>query len=185
MLIETARTTLRPWRDEDAEVFAAMHADADVMQDYGGPISRAQSIEKLGRYQTAFEKFGICRWAIEDREGDFIGYAGVMPIPTEYPIAPGFDIGWRLVRRAWGKGFASEATAAALTDAFARAGLAEVVSFTSQDNERSRAVMSRLNLRRDQSRDFTMKFDEMMWSGLVWVADQHWRAPVRRSVGSS
>ena len=173
MPIKTARTRLRPWRKEDAPAFAAMHADPEVMKDVNGPLTRSQSDHKMGRYSAALEEHGFCRWAVDDLDGNFIGYAGVMPIPVDFPLAPGFEIGWRFVRSAWGKGLASEAAAAALKDVFARANLAEVLSYTSPDNIRSQAVMQRLNLRRDQNRDFAVEVNGLQWSGLVWVADRN------------
>lgn len=170
-MIKTARTVLRPWRDDDAPAFAALHADAEVMQDLGGPLDRARSDRKLARYRAAFERHGFCRWAVDDLDGRFIGYAGVMPIPADYPVA-GFEIGWRLLRGAWGRGLASEAAAAALRDVFARTGLTEILSYTAPDNIRSQAVMRRLVLRRDVKRDFTVETDGQRWSLLVWVADR-------------
>ena len=154
-----------------------MHADPEVMKDLNGPLSRSQSEEKMARYVAAFEEHAFCRWVVDDLDGNFIGYAGVMPIPAHFPVAPGFDIGWRLARSAWGKGLASEAAAAALADVFARTKLTEVLSYTSADNMRSQAVMRRLNLQRDRKRDFTVEFDGLPWSGLVWVADHGWTPP--------
>jgi RimJ/RimL family protein N-acetyltransferase len=177
MPIETARMVLRPLRKADEPIFAAMHADPEVMKDANGPLSRSQSDHKLARYSGAFEEYGFCRWAVDDLDGNFIGYAGIMPIPAHFPLAPGFDIGWRFVRSAWGRGLASEAAAAALTDVFARTKLTEVLSYTTADNVRSQAVMRSLNLQRDQARDFTLASDGLRWSGLVWVADRSWRPP--------
>lgn len=170
MLITTSRTILRPWRKADRLAFAAMHADAEVMKDQNGPLDRSQCDAKIARYRAAFEEHGFCRWAVDDPNGNFIGYAGVMPIPAHFPLAPGFEIGWRFVRTAWGKGLASEAAAAALKDVFARTKLTEVLSYTSSDNIRSQAVMRRLNLERDPNRDFTVESGGRPWSGLVWVA---------------
>jgi len=74
------------------------------------------------------------------------------------------------VRHAWGHGYATEAARAALNDAFARVGLAEVVSYTAADNPRSQAVMVRLQMLRDPSRDFTFYYDGVRaWRGLVWT----------------
>ncbi len=75
------------------------------------------------------------------------------------------------MRNAWGRGYATEATQAALNDAFIRSGLDEVVAYTAPDNLRSQAVMTRLQLQRDPSRDFTANYEGIgAWHGLVWVA---------------
>jgi hypothetical protein len=41
-----------------------MHADPEVMHDYGGPISRVESDAKLDRYASAYCRHGFCRWAV-------------------------------------------------------------------------------------------------------------------------
>lgn len=171
MIIDTLRTRLRPWREADREAFAAMTADPDVMLDLGGPMSRATSDAKLDRYVATFHRHGVCRLAVESRDGDFLGYAGVMPLSEDHPLGPHFDIGWRLIRSAWGLGYATEAARAALADAFTRLGLKEVLSYTAADNLRSQRVMERLGLQRDPTRDFTMDRDGGgVWRGWVWVA---------------
>ena len=174
MIIDTPRLRLRCWRDTDRDAFAAMNAHPDVMRDLGGPLDRAASDAKLDRYAAAFDRHGLCRWPIESRDGDFLGYAGVMPSADDHPLGPHFEIGWRLVRSAWGHGYATEAAKAALQDAFSRVKLREVVAHTAPDNLRSQAVMERLGLTRDRSRDFTAVYDNVgTWHGLVWAA----RAP--------
>ena len=171
MVIDTVRTRLRPWRDDDGERFAALHAQPEVMRDLGGPISRMASDKKLANYVAAYRQYGFSRWAIETKDGDFVGYAGVMPSHGGHPLGPHFQIGWRLMRYAWGKGYATEAAAAALHDAFARAGLDEILAYTAHDNARSQAVMDRLHMTRDPSRDFTMSSDNTgLWHGMVWIA---------------
>jgi RimJ/RimL family protein N-acetyltransferase len=148
-----------------------MNAHPEVMHDLGGPISRAMSDAKLDRYAAVFGRYGFCRWAVESQDGAFLGYTGVMPSQEDHPLGPHFEIGWRLVRTAWGLGFATEAARASLRDAFARVGLREVVTYTAPDNLRSQAVMDRLRLQRDPSRDFTAEYDGIgAWHGLVWVA---------------
>jgi len=154
----------------DQDAFAAMHADPEVMHDYGGLISRRESDAKLERYAATYRRHGFSRWAIEGQEGEFLGYAGIMPARPGHPLGSHFDIGWRLVRRVWGQGYATEAARAALDDAFARVGLSEVIAYTAVDNLRSQAVMDRLHMRRDPSRDFTADYGAIKeWRGLVWV----------------
>jgi RimJ/RimL family protein N-acetyltransferase len=59
----------------------------------------------------------------------------------------------------------------ALTDAFTRIGLTEIIADTAPDNPRSQAVMARLQMQRDPARDFIADYDGIQgWRGLVWVA---------------
>ena len=153
------------------------------MRDLGGPITREESDRKLDRYADSFENHGFGRWAIELAVGgtgrEFLGYAGVMPTGgAEHPLGLHHEIGWRLRREVWGRGYASEAAATALRDVFSRVGLSEVVSYTAPENTRSQAVMNRLDLRRDPSLDFRAQYDDVgLWHGLVWVARNPRSAP--------
>lgn len=169
--LRTARLTLRPWRETDRPAFAALNADPDVARDLGGPLARGDSDAKLARYLRTWETHGHGRWAVEDPDGRFVGYAGVQPSAAAHPLGPHAEVGWRLARHAWGRGYAAEAARAALDDFFARSASAEVLAYTAADNVRSQAVMARLGLRRDPARDFDIFHGGRPWHGLVWVAE--------------
>lgn len=170
-MIETPRLRLRPWRDDDLTSFVALHADPDVMRDLGGPFDAVASKSKLNRYRAAYDACGVCRWAVESLDGVVLGYTGVMPSGAGHPLGAHFDIGWRFFPHAWGAGFATEAAAAALDDAFARQRLSEVLAYTAPDNLRSQAVIRRLGLHRETARDFNMpEGSGGAWHGLVWSA---------------
>jgi len=170
MIRETPRIRLRCWQEADREAFIDLHADPEVMHDFGGPFSRSESAAKFDRYVAAFGRDGFTRWAIETRAGEFLGYAGVLSSEQSHPLGPHADIGWRLVRSAWGQGYATEAARAALDDAFVRCALPEILAYTAPDNVKSQLVMARLGLQRDPNRDFREPFGAGMWHGLVWVA---------------
>jgi RimJ/RimL family protein N-acetyltransferase len=170
LTLRTPRLTLRSWRTEDGDAFAALNADPEVSRDLGGPMSRAQSDAKLERYRTTFARHGFSRLAVEDAGGRFVGYAGVMPSRQNHPLGPHAEIGWRLVRAAWGLGYATEAARAVLADAFGRLGVREVLAYTAADNKRSQAVMARIGLQRDERLDFSESQGKEPWHGLVWVA---------------
>jgi RimJ/RimL family protein N-acetyltransferase len=146
---------MRRWRDGDAEPLAEINADPRVMEHHLAPLTRAESDALIERIEADFEVRGFGLWALELREtGELIGFTGLAVPEFEAHFTPAVEVGWRLGAPAWGRGYATEAGRAALEFGFGRAGLDEVVSFTSAGNERSRAVMERLGMARDQADDF-------------------------------
>ena len=77
---------------------------------------------------------------------DFIGFVGLHVPKDHLPCSPCFEIGWRLAKPYWGKGYASEAATAALDYAFTELQLDEVLSFTAVANLPSEAVMKRIGM---------------------------------------
>ncbi len=172
-MIQTTRLKLEIWAERHRRPFTLMHADADVMADQGGPIVVANALEKFDRYQRAWTLHGTSRWAVEDLDGVFLGYTGVMfRDDVEHPLGAHHEIGWRFCQDAWSKGYASEAASCALKHAWETLNVSEIMSYTAPDNLRSQKVMQRLCLERDQLRDFTATYGETIgpWHGLVWVA---------------
>ena len=77
------------------------------------------------------------------------------PVPRfEAHFTPCVEVGWRLARPHWGRGYATEAAQATIAFGFEQAGLDEIVSFTAAINRRSQAVMLRLGMTRDPAEDF-------------------------------
>ncbi|MCX5199637.1 GNAT family N-acetyltransferase [Streptomyces sp. NBC_00249] len=150
--LRTDRLLLRPWRESDLEPWAAMNADPEVRKYLGDLLTREQSDAVVERMRTDFDARGFGWWALELREtGEFIGRAGLDEI--DIPFA-GVDVGWRLVRSAWGHGYATEAARACLAFAFGTLGLREVLASTTVGNLRSQAVMHRIGMTRDPADDF-------------------------------
>lgn len=153
--LRTDRLVLRRWRAEDLEPFAALNADPEVMARFPSTLDRAASDALAETADAHFDEHGFGLWAVEVAgTGRLVGYTGLAVPRFTAHFTPAVEVGWRLARHAWGQGYATEAAAAALDDAFGRVGLAEVVSFTSVGNERSRAVMRRLGMAHDAVEDF-------------------------------
>jgi len=154
-MIETARLTMTAWSEAERAPYLEMCADAEVMADYSGPWDATFANARFDRQVAAFARDGFGKWALRDRlSGEYLGYCGVNPIWPELPPAPGLEIGWRMLRRAWGHGYATEAAKAALADIFRRTDAEDVIAFTQPTNERSQAVMRRLGMDRAAHRDF-------------------------------
>ena len=153
--LRTSRLLLRRWRPEDLEAFAAMNADPEVMELFPAPLERASSDALVGRIEAGFAEHGFGLWALEAvSSGGFIGFTGLSVPGFEAAFTPAVEVGWRLTRRAWGQGYATEAATTALDAAFGPLGLGEVVSFTSVANLRSQAVMRRLGMTHEPAEDF-------------------------------
>lgn len=152
--LETERLRLRRWRDADRAPFAALNADPVVMEFFPAPQSREASDASIDLWQAQLDQQGWSNWACELVEGgDFIGFVGLTVPRRALPCSPCVEVGWRLARRFWGRGLASEAALAALAAGFERIGLTEIVSFTALANVRSRAVMERIGME-DAHADF-------------------------------
>jgi len=145
--IQTDRLLMRRWRDSDREPYAAMNADPVVMRYFPAIQERAASDSSIDRMEALFDRQGFGLWALELAEtGDFIGFTGLNPMPDGVPGSGGMEVGWRLMERAWHKGYATEAATAAVDVAFNGLGLAELWSMTAVLNEPSQAVMRRLGM---------------------------------------
>lgn len=150
----TARLRLRQWCDADRAPFAALNADPEVMRCFPAPLARADSDAMAERCQGLIAAHGWGPWAVERREdGAFVGMVGLYVPAAALPCAPCVEVAWRLARAHWGRGYASEAAAAALRAGFEVLGLASIVSFTVLANQRSRRVMERIGMR-DSGADF-------------------------------
>ncbi len=144
----TERLWLRQWCTADREPFAVLNADPKVMEFYPAPLSRSASDVMANRCQALIAERGWGFWAVETKcANEFIGFVGLHTPAPELPFSPCVEVGWRLDAKHWGKGFATEAARGALRIGFERLGLAEIVSFTSAINLRSRAVMVKLGMR--------------------------------------
>jgi RimJ/RimL family protein N-acetyltransferase len=145
--IRTDRLVMRRWRDADRDAYAAMNADPEVMRYFPATLARATSNASVDRIEELFDQQGFGLWALEAAAtGEFIGFTGLNPMPDGVPGAGGMEVGWRLVRQAWHKGFATEAARAAVDVAFTGAGLAELWSMTAVLNRPSQAVMLRIGM---------------------------------------
>lgn len=153
--METERLIMRRWRDDDREPFAAMNADAEVMEHFPALLTRSESDTFVDRIEAGFEAHGYGLWALEVRKsGEFIGLTGLALQTFEAPFTPAVEVGWRLAKAAWGHGYAIEAAREAVRYGFDVAGLDEIVSMTTVRNTRSRKVMERLGMTRDIADDF-------------------------------
>ncbi|SHF24801.1 Protein N-acetyltransferase, RimJ/RimL family [Kaistia soli DSM 19436] len=155
MRAETERLILRPWEDRDLDPFAALNSDPEVMRFFPAMRTREETAALMDYTRAMLSESGMSFLAVEEKaSGDLVGMVGLAPVKPPMPCAPTVEIGWRLAKHHWGKGYASEAAKAWLAYGFGTMALPEIVAFTYVGNEPSRCVMQRLGMTRDTVDDF-------------------------------
>jgi RimJ/RimL family protein N-acetyltransferase len=114
----------------------------------GAPTPRE---EIVGDYLPAFLSYyarfpGYGFWALEERvTGAFLGWVHYRPLPDAPTDEP--ELGYRLAKAAWGKGYAAEASQAVIDHGFRVLGVRRVVASTMAVNTASRRVMEKVGMR--------------------------------------
>ncbi|CEE92357.1 conserved hypothetical protein [Xenorhabdus nematophila str. Anatoliense] len=150
--LETERLWLRTWQEEDREPFFRLNSNPEVMAFFPDTLTKEQSNALVDIIIQRFEtQDGWGLWVVELKQsGEFIGFVGLNVPNTAFPFSPCVEIGWRLDKPFWGKGYACEAARRVFDFAFTEIGLEEVVAFTTVSNYRSERVMKKLGMIRDE-----------------------------------
>ena len=141
--LHAERLTLRMCRNDNLDGYAELYGDAEVGRYIGGEgraLTRAEAWRNLAMV--------VGHWHLQDRSGcgprstrtqAFVGRIGFFN-PEGWP---GFELGWAILRRHWGRGFATEGARAALAYAFDNLDRDHVISVIHPDNTRSVRVLCR------------------------------------------
>ncbi|MGH3257730.1 MAG: GNAT family N-acetyltransferase [Streptosporangiaceae bacterium] len=150
VFLETERLVLRRFSADDADRLVGLDADPEVMRFVTGgvPTSRDEIEHEvlpafLGYYER-YEGYGF--WAvIEKATGEFLGWFHFRPRPD---AAPGeVELGYRLRKSAWGKGYATEGSRALIRKGFTELGVQRVTAEAMAVNTASRRVMEKAGLK--------------------------------------
>ena len=151
VLLETERLTLRRFTPADADALRALDADPEVVRytnaglTGGGPPRRADAISQLERFIARYATNGaLAFWAADDRAtGAFLGWFQFTP--TDNPGEA--ELGFRLVRAAWGRGLATEGARALVAAGLRDLGVTRIVASALAANAASIRVMKNAGLR--------------------------------------
>ena len=150
IFLETERLVLRQFTGEDVDILVELDGDPDVMHFItGGRPTPRDEIEgdvlpAFLDYYARFAGYGF--WAaIEKSSGRFVGWFHVRPAKDAPPNE--VELGYRLHKAAWGKGYATEGSRALIDKGFAEHGVERVVASTMVVHLASRRVLEKAGLR--------------------------------------
>jgi RimJ/RimL family protein N-acetyltransferase len=149
VFLETERLVLRRFTKSDVENLFDLDRDPDVMRFLTGGSPTPRDViqnEILPRFLRYYERFaGYGYWAtMEKSTGAFLGWFGFVPPEGRGP--DDVELGYRLRKSAWGKGYATEGSLALIRKGFTELGVQRVFATTYQDNLASRRVMEKAGL---------------------------------------
>jgi RimJ/RimL family protein N-acetyltransferase len=149
VFLETERLVLRRFTVADADDLLGLDSDPDVMHFVtGGRPTRREEIEAdvLPAFLGYYERFaGYGFWAaIEKSTGAFLGWFHFRPRAGSLPDQP--ELGFRLRKSAWGKGYGTEGSRALIRKGFTEFGVRRVFAETMAVHTASRRVMEKAGL---------------------------------------
>jgi hypothetical protein len=146
IIAETERLILRHFQLADSEAMDRVFGDPEVMYFGRGVQSREWVREWLHRRQQIYQKLGYGVWAVvEKRSQQVLGYCGLTHFP-DINGQPETEIGYRLARRHWGHGFATEAARAVRDYSFDTLKLPRLIALIDPQNVASIRVAEKIGL---------------------------------------
>ncbi len=150
IFLETERLVLRRFTEDDIDNLAELDSDPDVMRYINGgrPTPRNDfQTELLPAFLDYYARFaGYGFWAaVEKSSEQFVGWFHLRPPERAQPDE--VELGYRLRRSAWGKGYATEGSRALILEGFAELGVRRVFASTMVVNVASRRVMEKAGLK--------------------------------------
>ena len=152
-LFTSSRLGFREWKISDLDAMAEICADKDVMEFFPNPLSKKQTVEFITTRRSKFAKNGFCYYAAEILEtNELIGFIGLSR--QEYDAGfenPFVDIGWRLKKSSWFKGYATEGAKRSLEYGFKTLELKTIYAIAPTLNVKSYLVMDKIGMTKHSS----------------------------------
>jgi RimJ/RimL family protein N-acetyltransferase len=148
VFLETARLVLRTATADDVDHLVGLNGDPEVMRYLtGGAATPREEISDAIipawlRYYDRYDGFGY--WIAQTRDtGEFLGWFHFRPEPGDETVV---ELGYRLLRSCWGRGYATEGSVALISKGFTELGVRRVLARTMTVNAASRRVMEKCGL---------------------------------------
>jgi len=146
-IFTSERLGFRNWSIEDLSEFSKMNSDVQVMEHFPEVMNIEETEDTIKRFQKHYETRGYNYFATEVIEtGEFIGFIGLAFQTYETEFTPATDIGWRLKKSSWGKGYATEGAKRCLEHAFNELKIDQIISICTIRNTKSEHIMKKIGM---------------------------------------
>ncbi len=143
--IETERLLLRPWTLADGEAWFKLLQEPDILRYFPNPSPppRFKADAYIKHHLEQWEKYGYGHWAVvTPKDGSVIGWNGLEYLAELDAV----EVAYLLSKRAWGRGYATEAASAAIRFGFETAALPAIIGLVHPDNVASIRVLEKCGL---------------------------------------
>jgi ribosomal-protein-alanine N-acetyltransferase len=143
-VLETERLALRQFTMHDVDSLMQVLGDPEAMRSYPAPFSREKTAGWIQWGLDSYANHGFGLWAVIRKQDQlFLGDCGTVLQPVEDRTE--LEIGYHILRREWGQGYATEAARACRDYAFGTLGYPRVVSIVDPLNLASRHVAAKVH----------------------------------------
>lgn len=147
--IKTDRLLLREMRASDVEKMFELDSDPEVVQYTGDPpiTHRDQARQRIENIRQQYQDFGIGRWAaVLQASNEFIGWVGLKYIAQLNGRQNNYDLGYRLLRKHWGQGYATESAQAVIRYGFGKMQLPCISAYADVEHAASIHILEKCGL---------------------------------------
>ena len=147
IIIETERLVLKEPTSHNLDELYVLQADPDVMKYIGsGPRTKETVRDATESAIKHYEDHGFSMCMLyEKASGNFIGQAGLIYLAYN-DKQPDIEVGYRLHKRYWGRGFATEIAKALISWGFQHLPIDHLIAVINPDNTKSEAVLKKLGM---------------------------------------
>jgi len=148
-IFTSERLGFRSWMPQDLNELEIMNSDIAVMEHFPKTSTKEENQDLFERLKLQYKKHKHTYFATEIRAtNEFIGFIGLAYQEYETEYTPAVDIGWRLKKSAWGKGYATEGAKKCLEYGFSVLSLNEIIATCTIQNFKSEKVMRKIGMKK-------------------------------------
>lgn len=162
-LFTSERLGFRNWNSTDIDKLVQINSDKEVMEFFPYLPTKSETISFIERMQKQFHKKGFCYFAVDKLEdNEFIGFIGLSEQTYQADFTPCIDIGWRIDRKEWNKGFATEGAKRCMDYTLNNLKIQNIYAVAPKVNTKSEHIMVKIGLRKQYEFEHPLLLDNKL-----------------------